>query len=275
MTVAAGVALWALLSHRKRPYSAYPGSLQGDFSTGRPHGDGSTTPSPLATTSNDDSPRHSLDLRRVHSEMLCSKRSLVHMGAPFNSMEGTQMPMSRAAQHLLQHREQTEQLGCARSRRSSASRVRKGSGELSMAARVELVAAQVKDEESMAPEDANLMNSPYGGSTHWRSTKTSSSSQNQTIQRLTRLDTTAWQIPYSELKFSRLIGEGSFGRVFLGKWRETTVAIKLLSRKSLPPKAEDSGSGDPENQLSSTPQGCTAGMLDDLDKEAAIMAALR
>ena len=25
-------------------------------------------------------------------------------------------------------------------------------------------------------------------------------------------------------------GQGSFGRVFLGKWRETTVAIKLLSQ---------------------------------------------
>lgn len=233
------------------------------------------TPSPLATTSNDESPRHSLDMRRVHSETLCSKCSLIQLGAPFKSMDGPQIPMSRVAQHLLQHREQTEQLGCASSRKSSASRGQKGSGELSMAARVELVAAQVKDEESMAPGDENLMNSPYGGSTHWRSTNTSSSSQNQTIQRLTRLDTTAWQIPYSELKFSRLIGEGSFGRVFLGKWRETTVAIKLLSRKPLPPKAEDSGSGDPENQLSSTPQGCKAGMLDDLDKEAAIMAALR
>lgn len=230
------------------------------------------TPSPLATTSNGDSPRHSLDMRRVHSETPCSKRSLIQMGAPFNSMEGTQMPMSRAAQHLLQHREQAEQLGCASSRKCIASRIRKGSGELSMAARVELVAAQVKDEESMAPGDENLMNSPYGD---WRSTNTSGSSQNQTIQRLTRLDTTAWQIPYSELKFSRLIGEGSFGRVFLGKWRETTVAIKLLSRKSLPPKAVDSGSGDPGYQLSSKPQGCKAGMLDDLDKEAAIMAALR
>lgn len=29
--------------------------------------------------------------------------------------------------------------------------------------------------------------------------------------------------------------QGSFGRVFLGKWRETTVAIKLLSQPLVPP----------------------------------------
>jgi hypothetical protein len=28
--------------------------------------------------------------------------------------------------------------------------------------------------------------------------------------------------------------QGSFGRVFLGKWRETTVAIKLLSQPLMP-----------------------------------------
>ena len=31
--------------------------------------------------------------------------------------------------------------------------------------------------------------------------------------------------------------QGSFGRVFLGKWRETTVAIKLLSQPLVPPSA--------------------------------------
>lgn len=28
--------------------------------------------------------------------------------------------------------------------------------------------------------------------------------------------------------------QGSFGRVYLGKWRETTVAIKLLSQPLIP-----------------------------------------
>ena len=278
MLVPAGLALWAVLLHRKHPSSAYTGSLQGALSSSRPHRsrEESTTTSPPATTSNDDSSRHSLDMRRFHSDTLGSRRSLNLMVQPYKSMEGSEVPMSTVAQHLKQHRAQMELLGFATKPKSIASRHQKGSGDLSMAARAELVAAQVKDEESMAPGDEDMMNSNYGGSLHWRSSNTSSSSQNQTIQRLTRLDTTAWQIPYSELKFSRLIGEGSFGRVFLGKWRETTVAIKLLSRKSLPPKAEDSGSSDLGCELSSNmPQGCNAGMLDDLDKEAAIMAALR
>ena len=31
-----------------------------------------------------------------------------------------------------------------------------------------------------------------------------------------------------------LLCQGSFGRVYLGKWRETTVAIKLLSQPLMP-----------------------------------------
>ena len=38
-----------------------------------------------------------------------------------------------------------------------------------------------------------------------------------------------WNVPLSELQFSRVIGEGSFGKVYLGKWQETTVAIKILT----------------------------------------------
>ena len=274
--IAAGLALCAVLLHRKQPYSAYTGNVQGALSSGRPPREESMTTSPPATTSNNDSPCQSLDMRRAHSNTVGSMRSLTLMEQPFRSAEGTQIPMSREAQHLMQHRAQMELLGFASSRKNIAARNRKGSGDLSMAARAELVATQVKDEESMAPGDEDMANSNYAGSTHWRSSNTSSSSLNQTIQRLTRLDTTAWQIPYCELRFSRLIGEGSFGRVFLGKWRETTVAIKLLSRKSLPLKAEHSDSSNLGCELSSNkPQGCKAGMLDDLDKEAAIMAALR
>lgn len=43
------------------------------------------------------------------------------------------------------------------------------------------------------------------------------------------LETGLFGVPFAELQFSRVIGEGSFGRVFLGKWRETTVAIKILN----------------------------------------------
>lgn len=229
---------------------------------------------PPAIPNSEDGPYHGLEVRRVHSDTLSSRRSLNCMLQPLNGLE--QVPLGRVSQHLSQHRAQMELLGFASRRKSVASRRSQGSGDLSKAARSDLVAAQVKDDESMGPGDEDMMNSKLGSSNPWRSTNTSSSSQTPTIQRLTRLDTTAWQIAYSELKFSRLIGEGSFGRVFLGKWRETTVAIKLLSGKPSAPKAEDFDSSESGCELSSNkPRRCTSGMLDDLDKEAAIMAALR
>ena len=43
-----------------------------------------------------------------------------------------------------------------------------------------------------------------------------------------------------------MCGQGSFGRVFLGKWRETTVAIKLLSQ-SMFSSAHAGGAGDADD----------------------------
>lgn len=268
-----------MLLHRKRPYTAFAGSMQGDISSSGPCTEKSLNATPPAGLSPGGGARHSLEVRRVHSDTLSSRRSLSCALQPLNSITVLeQMPLGRVAiPHGIsgsQHRAQMELLGFAPSRRSVISRRGKGSGDLSMAAHSELVAAQVKDEESMGPGDDDILK--WGSGNPWLSTNTSSSSQTHTIQRLTRLDTTAWQIAYSELKFSRLVGEGSFGRVFLGKWRETTVAIKLLSGKPSAPKAEDFDSGVSGCELSSNKlQKCTSGMLDELDKEAAIMAALR
>ena len=282
----AGLAMWAILVHRKRPYAAFTGSLQGAISSSKPEVDESMTNSPPGTTSNDDSsPRHSLDLRRAHSDTLASRRSLKCMVRPMNSdalLE--EFPLERVSRHLSQHRAHLEMLGFAGSRRIDPGRNRRCSGGLSMAAHAELVAAQVKDEETMTPGDEEMLQSNYGSSNPWRSSNTSSSSQTHaTIQRFTRLDTAAWQIAYSELKFSRLIGEGSFGRVFLGKWRETTVAIKLLNPPARKPLETASDSDEeagcalsgnrPKQQRQQHKH--QLGLLDDLDKEAAIMAALR
>lgn len=91
------------------------------------------------------------------------------------------------------------------------SRNRWKSGELSIAAHAELLAVQLQDNSASAVvADANIATLAGSGNT-WHSTGTSSSSQTQITQRLTRLDTAAWQIAYHELKFSRVIGEGSFG----------------------------------------------------------------
>jgi len=42
-------------------------------------------------------------------------------------------------------------------------------------------------------------------------------------------DASRWQIEYSDLTLTRVIGEGAFGKVYLGRWHETDVAIKMLS----------------------------------------------
>lgn len=40
-----------------------------------------------------------------------------------------------------------------------------------------------------------------------------------------------WQIPYNELGFQDVIGEGGFGQVFRATWCGTTVAVKVLKQK--------------------------------------------
>ena len=47
------------------------------------------------------------------------------------------------------------------------------------------------------------------------------------------------QITYADLRFQKQIGEGSFGRVYLAKWRETTVAVKLLHRQAAEHQDDD------------------------------------
>ena len=201
--------------------------------------------------------------------------SLVRPMDSVNNVEG--LPLGRTSRHLSQQA-QMELLGFPQKAPDMSSATgRRASGDLSRAARVELIAAQVKDEAALGPVDEESLNSNFGGSSnHWRSSNTSSSSQTHAlIQRMTRLDTAAWQIAYHELKFSRLIGEGSFGRVFLGKWRETTVAIKLLSPSPHRAEARHDSDSDDTELCSTQASRCKPGLLDDLDKEAGIMAALR
>ena len=46
----------------------------------------------------------------------------------------------------------------------------------------------------------------------------------------TRTMKPCFEIAYEELKFEKEIAQGAFGQIFRGKWRETTVAIKLLKK---------------------------------------------
>jgi predicted Ser/Thr protein kinase len=36
-----------------------------------------------------------------------------------------------------------------------------------------------------------------------------------------------WEVQWEELELERLIGGGSFGRVYLARWKETEVAVKV------------------------------------------------
>lgn len=75
------------------------------------------------------------------------------------------------------------------------------------------------------------------------------------------LDVKLWTVAFNDLRMERQIGEGSFGRVYLAKWNETLVAVKILS--SIGPAEDES------NLTLSNP------VLSGLAKESNMMAALR
>lgn len=49
----------------------------------------------------------------------------------------------------------------------------------------------------------------------------------------------AEQVQWKDLEIQKQIGEGSFGKVFLAKWRETTVAVKQLTYTGVSGSLED------------------------------------
>lgn len=82
-----------------------------------------------------------------------------------------------------------------------------------------------------------------------------------------------WQVAWRDLDIVRQIGEGSFGKVYLAKWRETTVAVKVLISTSLP-GGGGGGGGDDDDGAPASPPGPNP-LLTALQKEASMMAALR
>jgi serine/threonine protein kinase len=79
-----------------------------------------------------------------------------------------------------------------------------------------------------------------------------------------------WPIMYRELTFLKQIGEGSFGRVYMARWRETTVAVKVLHRQSGDHLDDDDLPLDPCPSA-----GSPDPILHALQKEAGIMASVR
>ncbi|GAB4815773.1 hypothetical protein N2152v2_002819 [Parachlorella kessleri] len=81
------------------------------------------------------------------------------------------------------------------------------------------------------------------------------------------LDLSLWLIPFQQLQLVRSIGEGSFGRVYLAKWQEVPVAVKLLVG---PAMSLASVAAAAEQLLSPTNPLVAA-----LEQEAGVMASLR
>ncbi|BDA45524.1 probable serine/threonine-protein kinase CTR1 at C-terminar half [Coccomyxa sp. Obi] len=88
-----------------------------------------------------------------------------------------------------------------------------------------------------------------------------------------------WIIPYHELTLKKKIGEGSIGRVHLGRWQETDVAIKVLnSLSSIGVAAADPSDPGFSQQQQVARQSAIAddsSRLQTLEREVNIMAALR
>jgi serine/threonine protein kinase len=128
-----------------------------------------------------------------------------------------------------------------------------------------------------------------------RSSNGSSSNANNNFVRTASGVSELWLVDYKELAIQKQIGEGSFGKVYLAIWRETTVAVKVLggmtSASSLDEEFPDSnnnnnnsgggGIGDrgpssPSSFSSLTaPKGKTHPLLEALQREAGMMASLR
>ncbi|KAL4457287.1 hypothetical protein ABPG75_012152 [Micractinium tetrahymenae] len=78
-------------------------------------------------------------------------------------------------------------------------------------------------------------------------------------------DISAWEIDFEDLQMQRTIGEGSFGKVYVAKWNETLVAVKVLLDVE---EAQKAAAPDVVWRLSDP-------ILRNLQKECQLMAAMR
>ena len=91
------------------------------------------------------------------------------------------------------------------------------------------------------------------------------SSMSQRQQQMA-MDVKMWSVRFRDLDVSKQIGEGSFGRVYLAKWHETLVAVKVLLSSGV--SLEDADDVERAITLSNP-------VMENLQKESGLMAALR
>ena len=80
-------------------------------------------------------------------------------------------------------------------------------------------------------------------------------------------DVSAYEISFDSLNMGRLVGEGSFGKVYLATWNETPVAVKVLVDAT---SALDTKVNDPMRL-----RRMAEPVLDKLSDEAGLMASMR
>lgn len=68
------------------------------------------------------------------------------------------------------------------------------------------------------------------------------------------------QVNFEQMQIQKQIGEGSFGKVYLAKWKETTVAVKILS-SSTGSSDDDFPTRLPNPLLQSLEKVCTSHVL--------------
>ena len=76
------------------------------------------------------------------------------------------------------------------------------------------------------------------------------------------VDIRPWQLPFDDLSIIKVIGEGSFGRVYLAVWHETNVAVKVLLDSSI-------------TQSQAATLSLSSPILQKLEAEGSLLASLR
>lgn len=96
------------------------------------------------------------------------------------------------------------------------------------------------------------------------------------------MDIRPWQLSYSELDIIKPIGEGSSARVYVARWHQTIVAVKVFqTRGQQGQEVLKEGGGGGANgaggEGGAPAQGLTLSspLLDSLRKEAGFLASLR
>jgi len=144
-------------------------------------------------------------------------------------------------------------------------------------------AATVADPSAAAPR-APLLPTARSGSGSGRDRSASASASEEAAAAL--------DVPFSELRLLSPIGEGAYGRVWLARWRETAVAVKILNAAAAATSSSAAaaaaaaaryqhriGNGSDDNKLQQQQQPSSSAalppLLSALRREAGIMSRLR